>query len=426
MTIRTASKPVAACCASCDADVADAACRVCARKGMASVVCLGRTPLANDFRPRGAAPSARHPLHVMHCESCELTQLANSVAPEQLFSEYAYFSSASRPVIDHGLELSRFARRELDPPAGGLVVDIGSNDGYLLQTYAGERFRVLGIDPATNVTAEARAAGVPTLNEYFSEAMAGRVVAEHGRADLIHANNVLAHVPDVLDFLRGCRTLLSAGGHLVIEVPYVADLVTKCLFDTIYHEHVYYFSVTSLCRLLDAAGLRALHVERNGFHGGSLRVVAGRGFAPARPSVARLLAAEREQGVCDSGYYRDFADQVHRFLSGTRMELEELAAVGNRIAGFGAPAKATIMMSSAELPLEYICDSTPYKQDKLLPGTGIPIVAPDRLETDPTEYCVIFAWNYADSIIAANQGYLNRGGTFIKPVNCELEYVRRS
>ncbi|HZU58207.1 MAG TPA: class I SAM-dependent methyltransferase [Actinocrinis sp.] len=426
MTTRTASNPVATYCASCHADVVGAACRICARKGMASVLCLGRTPLANDFRSRGAAPSARYPLHVMHCESCALTQLADSVAPERLFSEYAYFSSASAPVIEHGLELSRFALRELDPPAASFVVDIGSNDGYLLRAYAREHFQVLGIDPATNITAEARSAGVPTLDAYFSEAVAGHVVAEHGRADLIHANNVLAHVPDVLDFLSGCRVLLSAGGHLIIEVPYVADLVTKCLFDTIYHEHVYYFSMTSLCRLLDAAGLRALHVERNGFHGGSLRVVAGRGFAHARPSVARLLAAERALGVCDSGYYRDFADQVHRFLNRTRTELGELAALGNRISGFGAPAKATIMMSSAELPLEYICDSTPYKQDKLLPGTGIPIVPPDRLETDPTEYCVIFAWNYADSIIAANHGYLRRGGTFVRPVNCKLEYVRRT
>lgn len=426
MSIRkSAVNSVVAYCTGCGDDVALAACRVCARAGMKSVLCLGRTPLANEFRPMGTTPSAHYPLHVMHCESCGLTQLARSVAPEQLFSEYAYFSSASQPLVEHGVELNRFVRRKLQPSEGGLVVDIGCNDGYLLRGYVGQGYRVLGIDPASNVTAQAESVGVPTLTAYFSEIVAQQVVREHGTADLIHANNVLAHVPDVLNFLRGCRTLLSKNGHLIIEVPYVVDLVTKCLFDTIYHEHVYYFSATSLCRLLDTVGLHVLHVERHAFHGGSLRMVVSRSPALARPSIARLLAEEEEQGVCDISYYRNFADDVHRFLTSIAAELEGLVASGSRIAGFGAPAKATVMMSAVALPLSYICDSTPFKQGKMLPGTRIPIVEPERLATDPTDFCVIFAWNYADSIIAANGDYLNHGGTFIKPSNAVLEYVSK-
>lgn len=424
MTMSRPTTPLTAVlCSGCGDGVVDAGCRVCGRTGMASVLCLGKTPLANEFRPAGSTPSSRYPLHVVHCESCRLTQLARGVSPELLFAEYAYFSSASRPVVEHGDELRRFTRRRCRVPAGGLVIDIGSNDGYLLRGYARDGHRLLGVDPAGNVTAQAAAQGIETLTAYFSSATAELIRRDRGAADVIHANNVLAHVPDVLDFLRGCRILLQREGHLVIEVPYVVDLVAKGHFDTIYHEHVFYFSFTSLTRLLESAGLCPVYVERIGFHGGSLRVVARAGAAPVDPSVPRLLGLEEAERVGEAGFYRVFAGEVHRFLQATREEIEPLAASGRRLAGYGAPAKAAIMMAAAELPLAFICDSTPYKQNKLLPGTGIPIAGPERFESDPTDYCIIFAWNYADSIIAANRAYLQRGGTFIKPADWKLEYI---
>lgn len=411
-------------CDTCADDVAASRCRVCGRAGMSSVLCLGRAPLANEFVRAQDAPSPRYPLHVMHCDGCLLAQLASGVPPQRLFEEYAYFSSASAPLVDNGRRLRGFVRATVRPPAAGLVVEIGSNDGYLLRDYAADGHPVLGIDPARNVALAARAAGVPTLTEYFTTDLAGRIRAGHGPAAVVHANNVLAHVPDITDVLGGLRTLVDGGGAVVIETPSIVDIVRRGLFDTVYHEHVYYYSFTALSRLLAAAGLTAVDVHPTDAHGGSMRVVARCGAAPVAASVPRTLAAEQAAGVADPDFYAGFAARVNGFLTELRDDLAGLAADGHRLAGFGAAAKAAIMVSATDAPLAYVCDSTPYKQDRMLPGTGIPIVAPQRLTTDPPDHCVILAWNYADRIIADNRDYLARGGTFVTAVDLRVRYVR--
>ncbi|PJM98534.1 methyltransferase [Streptomyces sp. CB01201] len=391
---------------------------------MSSVLCLGLVPLANEFVPPEMAPSPSYPLHVLHCDDCALAQLARSLSPEQLFVEYAYFSSAAAPVLEHGRRLRAFVEQELAPERGGLVVEIGSNDGYLLRSYAADGYQVLGVDPAKNVTAQARANGVRTLDAFFTRELAAEMRRSYGPASLIHANNVIAHTPDVINVLSGLQLMLAdGGGAAVIEVPYLRDLVERGLFDTIYHEHVFYYSFTALHRLLKAAGLTAVHVEQNAFHGGSLRVVARADPHAISPSVDQLLREEAVVGITDVSFYADFARKVEDFLAASRKELHAIAAAGHSLAGIGAPAKAAVMMSATDAPLKYISDSTPYKQGKCLPGTSVPVVAPDRLSTAPPDYCVIFPWNYADAIIEANDEYLRGGGVFIKPVDFRLEYI---
>jgi hypothetical protein len=394
---------------------------------MSSVICLGLSPLANEFVLPSAAPSARFPLHLARCDRCQLVQLVRGVPPERLFTEYAYFSSASAPLVANGTRLREWVCGELDPDPGGLVVDIGSNDGYLLEGYASKGFRVLGVDPAHNVALQASGRGVPTLEEYFSAEVAERIRARSGPAAVVHANNVLAHIPDCVDVLVGARTLIDdGGGHLIIETPYVRDLVDRGLYDTIYHEHLYYYSFTALCRLLGSAGLTPVHVEATDAHGGSLRVVARSRRGPVRRSVDEMLAAEHACGVDRAEYYTDFGQRVGRFLTEVRDVLDTLDRGGHRIAGFGAPAKAAIMIGATDAPLRFVCDSTPYKQGRMLPGTRIPIVAPRRLLDELPEYCVILAWNYSDAIVAGNVEYLRRGGTFVTAVDFRIAYVDRS
>lgn len=424
MTAVRTERAAMAVCGTCGDDVARALCRVCGRPGMASVVCLGRVPLANDFRPLGSAPSERHPLHLMHCVPCGLAQLAHGVVPRQLFEDYAYFSSASAPVIEHGAGLRRYVARSLRPGAGTLVVEIGSNDGYLLQGYARLGHRVLGVDPARNIAEVARAKGVPTVEGYFGATLAERLLAEHGPATVIHANNVLAHAPAVLDMLAGCHALLEPDdGRLVIEVPYIKDMISGSHFDTIYHEHVYYFSVTALDRLLTAVGLTAVHVDRLPVHGGSLRIVAAIGPRARGRSVSELLEAEAREGIDSPSYYHGFAEDVHRFLREVRDEWRSLAADGRTLAGYSAPAKAAIMMSETAWPLRFVCDSTPYKQNKLVPGTTIPVVEPSHLMAARPDLCFIFAWNYTDAIVAAHRDYLSAGGVFVTPDNGKLRFI---
>jgi SAM-dependent methyltransferase len=320
--------------------------------------------------------------------------------------------------------LREFVGRELQPDPGGLVIDIGSNDGYLLRDYASHGFQVLGIDPAHNVAEQAASDGVPTVEEYFSSALAERIRAEHGRATVVHANNVLAHIPDPVDALIGARILLAGGpGHLVVETPYVRDIVVRGLYDTIYHEHLFYYSFTALDRLLRSAGLTPIHVEPADSHGGSLRVVASTQPRAVRPCVPELLAAEHASGLDTAAYYTKFGQRVSRFLAEVRDCLASLASGGQRVAGFGAPAKASIMIGATDAPLSFVCDSTPYKQGRMLPGTRIPIVAPEHLLVALPEYCVILAWNYADAVVAGNLDYLRRGGVFIKAVDFRVEFV---
>ncbi len=398
-----------------------ATCRSCGSTHLASVLDLGNLPLANGLvaAARQDLPDPRHPLHLVRCESCSLAQLRDTVPPEELFTHYAYFSSFSDTMLQHvrALVAGLVKTRSVGPQS--TVVEVASNDGYLLREYKATGARLLGIEPARNIADEAERQGVPTLREFFNTEVAERLAHDGWRADIIHAHNVLAHVPDVNGFVRGLAILLGEDGVAVIEVPYVREMVDRCEFDTIYHEHVFYFSLSSLTALLARHGLVVDTVQRLPIHGGSLRILASR--VPGRQkdgSVEALLSAEGAW-VREPRYYDSFRERVVALKSVLRDVVLGLRARGKRIAGYGAAAKGAILLNYAGLgreAVDFVVDRSPHKQGLLMPGVRVPIEAPSVLVTKRPDYTLLLAWNLEAEVLAQQQEYRRLGGRFIVPV----------
>jgi SAM-dependent methyltransferase len=396
-------------------------CRSCGHSSLETVLDLGLSPLANNLPTASELGTAdeRFPLETVFCERCALVQITVTVPPEILFRHYRYFSSVSETLVRHARDLVDrvLASRTLDSES--LVLEIASNDGYLLQSYVQKGIPVLGVDPAENIAEVARGRGVPTLAEFFSDTLARQLASEGKTADVVHANNVLAHVADTNGFVEGIRTILKPKGVAVIEVPYVRDLIEKCEFDTIYHEHLCYFSVSSLRSLFLRHGLALVGAERVSIHGGSLRVwIAHQEHARITPGVEDLLEQERSGGVDRYHFYQDFGQRVQRLRTAVRSRVTRLHADGRRLWGYGAAAKATVLLNYFDIGsdiLECVADLSPHKQGCLIPGVRIPIVSPDRLTEDP-DYLLLLAWNFADEIMRQQSAYRARGGKFIIPV----------
>jgi C-methyltransferase-like protein/putative zinc binding protein/methyltransferase family protein len=398
------------------------ACRSCGDEALEPVLSLGNLPLANAFvSPESRdVPDERFPLDLVFCRSCSLLQLADTVPPDRLFTEYPYFSSQSQTFVDHAADLVGRVVEDLGLGDGDLAMEIASNDGYLLQHYRSAGISVLGVDPARNVAKEAERRGVRTIPEFFDVELAERLRAEGIRPKVIHANNVLAHVPDIRQFVAGVSLLISDDGVVIIETPYVRDLVEKLEFDTIYHEHVFYYSLASLRTLLEASSLNIVDVERVPVHGGSLRVFASKnGSGTLSPRVGELERQEKELGLDSVGYYSSFSDRVDDARREISDFLRGLQDQGSRLAAYGAAAKGTMLLNSLSLDagaVEYVVDSTPYKQGRLVPGVRVPIEPPDHLSEDPPDYVVLLAWNFAREIIDREAGYVEQGGRFIVPL----------
>lgn len=396
-------------------------CRSCAHSIVNPILNLGLSPLANSLLTPGEldAVEERFPLETVFCDRCALVQITVTVPPDVLFRHYRYFSSVSETLVRHARELVDCVRRARTLDSESLVLEIASNDGYLLQNYVNEGIPVLGIDPAENIADVARGRGVPTLAEFFSHTLARQLASDGRRADVVHANNVLAHVADTNGFVEGIRTILKPNGVAVIEVPYVRDLIEKNEFDTIYHEHLCYFSVSSLHSLFARHGLALVRAERVPIHGGSLRVwIAHENQTQTTAGVQDLLEVERRDGVDQYGFYHDFGQRIEKLRAGVRSLITELHADGRRLWGYGAAAKATVLLNYFDIGpdlLECVADLSPHKQGCLIPGVRIPIVSPDRLTEDP-DYLLLLAWNFADEIMRQQSGYRARGGKFIIPV----------
>ena len=394
-------------------------CRSCGNADVEAVLSLGEIPLVNALvEPGDPSADARYPLDVVRCPRCDLVQITETIPPETLFRTYMYFSSYSQTFLDHASAFASRSIAALGLNADSLVVEAASNDGYLLHYFAQAGVPALGIEPATNVADAARANGVDTIAEFLDQELARRIVAERGTADLVVANNVLAHVPDLHGFITALGTLAGDHGSISVEVPYLRDLVDRLEFDTIYHEHLSYFTVTSLGHLFEPHGLSIRDVERLAVHGGSLRVLVARNGVPGG-TVERLLADEAEWGVGDPVRFRRFADDVERLRADLHDLVAGLASGGAVVAAYGAAAKGVVLANTCGLDadlIRFVVDRNPHKQGKFLPGVRIPVVEPEMLEREQPDYCLLFAWNLATEVMAQQAGYLNRGGRFITPV----------
>jgi SAM-dependent methyltransferase len=402
-------------------EVNEIACRSCGSRALEVILSLGEQPLANALRPLADAdvPELRFPLDVAFCTTCSLAQLTVSVPPSVLFGEYPYFSSYSDTVVANAGALVERLVAEHGLDTSDLAMEIASNDGYLLQHYQRLGVPVLGVDPAENVVAVATARGIPTRCAFFDRALAEELRADGQAASMLHANNVLAHVPDIAGVVQGIARVLRPEGRAVIETPYVRDLVDRVEFDTIYHEHLFYYSLTSLARLFTAHGLEVAAVERIPIHGGSLRVFAQLpGAAAPDASVDALLTEEAALGIDSPSYFREFAARVDALLAELRALLADLRAQGRRIAGYGAAAKATVLLNALGVgaeTVEFVVDRNPHKQGRLIPGTTIPILPAERLLEEQPDDTVLFSWNFADEVLGQQAEYRARGGRFVIP-----------
>jgi SAM-dependent methyltransferase len=404
-------------------------CRSCGATDLRPVLDLGRTPLANALltAEQLTKPEAVYPLELVFCPACALVQITETVPPEVLFRDYLYFSSFSDAMLGHARAIVERILKLQPLDANSLAVEIASNDGYLLQYYRQAGIPVLGIEPALNIARVAREQrGIRTLSDFFGAETARRLVDQGERADVIHANNVLAHVPDLDGFINGIRVLLKDDGLAVIEAPYVRDLIDRCEFDTIYHEHLCYFSLTALNYLFERHGLRIVDVEQLPIHGGSLRIFAKKkeaqpidGDHESALRVRGMLAEEAGWGVARAEFYRDFGAQVECLRRDLLQLLDKLKAEGNNIAVYGASAKGSTLLNYFGIgreTLDFVADRNPAKQGLYTPGTHLPIYAPERLLEVMPDYVLLLTWNFEEEILAQQAEYRKRGGRFIVPI----------
>ena len=401
-------------------------CRVCKGNDLTLILSLGEHPPVDNFTDAARMKDEkRYPLDVYFCGTCSLVQLLDVVAEDELFhGQYAYFSSASKPLVDHFRSYAEDIKKEY-VKADDLVVDIGSNDGVLLQFFT-DTCRTLGIEPSQNVAEVARGKGIETLDGFFSTDMAKNIVQTHGTAKVVTANNVFAHIDDIDEIVRGVKELLSDDGVFVSESHYLLDLVQKMEFDTVYHEHLCYFSVKPLQHLFERFGMEVFDVQRVNVHGGSIRVFARKYTGmPIHPRVQELYELEENAGLHTVGRFAGFQKEVETIRDKLVSLVRGYRKEGKTVTAYGAPAKGNTLLNFCGFTaddIKYVTDTTPYKIGLMTPGSHIPVVSPDILKTETPDYILLLAWNYRDFILNKESDLRALGAKFIIPIP-EVEIV---
>lgn len=398
-------------------------CRFCAAPLVHTFVDLGLSPIANAFP--GADDLGKdepfYPLHTFVCTECFLVQLEEFETPDQIFSDYVYFSSYSDSWLAHAKRFADAATKRFGLSDGSRVVEVASNDGYLLQYFKQKGIPVFGIEPAGNVAEVAIKAGIDTISEFFGTTLAEQLREEGKLGNLVVGNNVLAHVPDVNDFVGGLKIVLAKDGVLSMEFPHLLKLIEQTQFDTIYHEHFSYYSLLTVQRMFAHHGLIVFDVDELPTHGGSLRVYAQHpeGSQPHSDAVDKLLATERAAGLDTIEGYANFAEQVVKVKADLLAFLEQAAREGKTVVGYGAPAKGNTLLNycgvSTEL-IEYTVDRSPHKQDLYLPGTHLPVHAPEHIAETKPDYVLVLPWNLKDEVAEQMAHIREWGGKFVVPI----------
>lgn len=398
-------------------------CRICKGKQLKRVLSLGKTPPANSFlsKKKLSEKEDYFPLALNICPLCRQLQLSHVVDPDLLFKNYVYVSSTSPVFVKHFEDYAKSTWKKLKLKKGNFVMDIGSNDGILLKPFKQLGAKVLGVDPAVKIANQATKQGIETLPEYFNRNLADKIVKKYGHAKVITANNVFAHIHDIDEVVEAVKKVLDDDGVFITESPYLMVFLQNNLFDTVYHEHLSYYSVKPLTIFFKRLGMKVFDVEETKSHGGSIRVFAAREKSPFRisKSVSDLMKKESKLGLDDLKTYQSFAQRIKKNKTELKKLLNKIKKTGKKIAGFGAPAKGNTLLNYFKIgteTLDYIVDDSISKQGLFTPGMHIPVVSPSKVLKRRPDYIFILAWNFAEPIMLKLADYKKSGGRFIIPV----------